>query len=147
LSLHNVDCCHFISFLNSWGLPHLIFLWHWLLEIVTWNPLHHMIKIHFWSPSHLISWFNKDWHLEICDSSWLAWFLGLNIHLSFSVTFSASTPRLSLALLRCMVHRGQVLSYPSSTIIISHTSLHVFHRLIIENLLLMIKLLPSISNT
>jgi hypothetical protein len=41
-----------------------------------------------------------------------------------------------------MVHRGHVLVNPSSTTIMSHTSLHVFHRLILENLLLMIKLLP-----
>jgi hypothetical protein len=40
-----------------------------------------------------------------------------------------------------MVHRGQVLVNHFLTIIMSHTSLHVFHRLIIENILLMIKLL------
>jgi hypothetical protein len=31
-----------------------------------------------------------------------------------------------------MVHRGQVLINPSLTIILSHTSLHVFHILILE---------------
>jgi hypothetical protein len=30
-----------------------------------------MINFHFWSSSHFISWFNKNWHLEIYDSSWL----------------------------------------------------------------------------
>jgi hypothetical protein len=141
LSLHKMNCCHFISFLTSWGLPHLILLWHWL-EVVTWKTSHCVINFHFWSLSHLISWFNKDWHFEICDSSWLAWFLRLNIHLSFSITSGTSMPRLLLTLLRCMVHRCQVLVNPSSTIILSHTSLHVFYILILENLLLMIKLLP-----
>jgi hypothetical protein len=31
-----------------------------------------------------------------------------------------------------MVHRGQVLINPSSTTILSHTTLHVFHRLILS---------------
>jgi hypothetical protein len=62
--------------------------------------------------------------------------------LPFSITSGTSTPRLPLALLRSMVHHGQVLVNPSSTTIMSHTSLHVFHRLILKNLLLMIKLLP-----
>jgi hypothetical protein len=31
-----------------------------------------------------------------------------------------------------MVHRGQVLINPFSTTILSHTILHVFHRLILE---------------
>jgi hypothetical protein len=112
------------------------------LRGVTCNTSYRMINFHFWSPSHFISWFNKDWHLEICDSSWLSWFLGLNIHLPFPITFGTSTPRLPLAILRCMVHRGRVLVNPSSTTIMSHISLHVFHRLILENLLLMLKLLP-----
>jgi hypothetical protein len=99
-------------------------------------------NLHFWSTSHLISWFNKDWHLEICDSSRLAWFLGLNIHLPFFITSHTLMPRLPLTLLRCMVHHGQVLINPSSTTILSHTSLYVFHRLVLENLFLMIKLLP-----
>jgi hypothetical protein len=29
-----------------------------------------MINFYFSSSSHFISWFNKDWHLEIRDSSW-----------------------------------------------------------------------------
>jgi hypothetical protein len=95
-----------------------------------------MINFYFWSSSHLISWFNKDWHLEICDSSWLDWFFGLNIHLSFSITFDISTPRLMLPLLRCMIHRGQVLINSSSTTIMSHISLHVLHRLTYEKLFL-----------
>jgi hypothetical protein len=95
-----------------------------------------MINFYFWSPSHLISWFNKDWHLEICDSSWLDWFFGLNIHLSFSITFDISTPRLMLPLLWCMIHRGQVLINSSSTTIMSHISLHVLHRLTYEKLFL-----------
>jgi hypothetical protein len=57
-----------------------------------------MINFHFWSPSHFIYWFNKDWHFEICDSSWLDWFLRLNIRLPFSITSGTLTPRLSLAL-------------------------------------------------
>jgi hypothetical protein len=40
-----------------------------------------------------------------------------------------------------MVNRGQVLVNPSLTTIMSHTSLHVFYRLILGNLLHMIKLL------
>jgi two-component sensor histidine kinase len=33
-----------------------------------------------------------------------------------------------------MVHHGKVLVNPSSTIILSHTTLHVYHRLILEKL-------------
>jgi hypothetical protein len=128
-------------FLTSWGLSHVILVWHWLLEVVNWNTSNYMINFHFGSPSHFIFWLRKDWHLEICDSSWLAWFLGLNIHLPFSITSGTSTPKLPLTLLWCMVHRGQVLVNFSSTTIMSHTSLHVLHRLILKNLLHMIKLL------
>jgi hypothetical protein len=72
-----------------------------------------------------MSWFNRHWHLVICDSSWIAWFLELNIHLPFSITYGFSTPRLPLALLWCIVNRDQVLVNPSSTTILSHTTLHV----------------------
>jgi hypothetical protein len=141
LSLHNIESCHFISFWLYEG-DHI---WSCFdidsLEVVTWSTSHHMINFYFWSPSHFISWFNGDWHLVICDSSWIAWFLGLSIHLSFFITYGSSTPKLSLALLRCMVHRGQVLINPSLTTILSHTTLHFFHRLILEKLLLIIKLL------
>jgi hypothetical protein len=75
-----------------------------------------------------MSWFNIDWHLVICDSSWISWFLRLNIHLPFSITYGSSTSRLLLALLRCMVHRDQVIVNPSSTTILSHTILHVLYR-------------------
>jgi hypothetical protein len=105
------------------------------LEVVTWSTSHRMINFYFWSPCHFISWFNRDWHLVICDSSWLAWFLRLNMHLPFSITSGTSTLRLPLALLWCMVYRGQVLVNPSSTNILSHTTLHVFHKLILENIL------------
>jgi hypothetical protein len=101
-----------------------------------------MINFDFWSPSNFISWFNRDWHLVICDSLCLAWFFGLNLHLPISITSSTLTPRLLLALLWCMVHHVQVLFNPSSSTISSHTTLHVFHRLIVENVLLMIKVLP-----
>jgi hypothetical protein len=37
-----------------------------------------------------------------------------------------------LSLLQCMVHRVHVLVNSSSTTILSHISLHVFHRLILE---------------
>jgi hypothetical protein len=40
-----------------------------------------------------------------------------------------------------MIHRGQIFVNPSSTIIISHTSLHALNGLVLENLLV-IKLLP-----
>jgi hypothetical protein len=129
-------------FLTSWRLPHVILLWHWLLEVMIWKTSNHLISFHFWSPRHFISWLNKDLHLQICDSSRLDWFLGLNIHLPFSNTSGTSMPRLPLALLRCMIHHDQVLVNPTSTIIMSHTSFHVFHRLILENLLLMINLFP-----
>jgi hypothetical protein len=140
LSLHNIDCCHFIFFyfmrFVTLDLALTLTLGGCDLEYFTCK-----INFHFWSPSHLISWFNKDWHLEICDSLWLAWFLRLNIHLCFSITSGTLMLRLPLALLWCMVYRGQVLINPSSMIILTHTSLHVFHRLILKNLLLMIKLL------
>jgi hypothetical protein len=131
-----------LSFLLHEGCHMWSYFGHWLLEVVAWNNSNHMFIFHFWSLSHFISWFNKDWHLEICDSSWLDWFFGLNIHLPFSITSGTSMSRLLLALLWCMVHRDQVLVNLSSTTIMSHTSLHIFHRLILENLLLMIKLLP-----
>jgi hypothetical protein len=67
----------------------------------------------------------------ICVSSWITWFLRLNIYFSFSITYGSSTSRLPLALLRCIIHRSQVLINPSSTTILSHTILHVFHRLIL----------------
>jgi hypothetical protein len=142
LILNNIDGCHYISFFSLWGWPHVILLEHWLLEIVTWSTSHRMINFYFWSPCHFISWFNRDWHLVIYDPSWLIWFVGLNIHLPFSITFGTSTPRLRLSLLRCMVHHDQDHVNPSSTNILSHTSLHVLHRLILENLILMIKFLP-----
>jgi hypothetical protein len=135
LSLHNIYCCHFISFCFM-GVATSAFALALLLEIVTWDTSNRMINFHFWSPSHFISWLNKDWHLEICDSSWLPWFFKLNIHLPFSITSGTSTPRLSLALLWCMVYHGKILVNPSSTTIMSHTSLHVLNRLVLENLLL-----------
>jgi hypothetical protein len=55
----------------------------------------------------------------------------IDIHLSFSITYGPSTPRLILALLGCMVHRSQVIVNPSSTSILSHTTLHVFIKLIL----------------
>jgi hypothetical protein len=123
-------------FLTLWGLTHVLLLWLWLLEVVTWVTWNCMINFHFWYPSHFISWFNKDWYLDIYDSSWLVWFLELNIHLPFFIKSGTSTLRLPLALLQYMVHRGQVLVNRSSTIIMSHTSIHVFYRLILETLLL-----------
>jgi hypothetical protein len=62
-------------FLTSWVLPHLILFWHWLLEVVTCDTSSRIFNFHFWSLNLFISWFNKDWHLEICDSSWLAWYI------------------------------------------------------------------------
>jgi hypothetical protein len=58
-----------------------------------------------------------------------------NIHFPFSMTFSTLTSRLSLVHLRCMVHHSQVLVSPSSTTIMTHTSLHVFHKHTLETLL------------
>jgi hypothetical protein len=117
----NIEPYHFTSFwlhedCHFWSCFGIDFL-----DVVTWSTSHHMINFHFWSPCHFIFWFNRDWYLVICDSSWLAWFLGLNIHLPFSITFGTSTSRLSLALLRCMVHHGQVLLNRSSTYhLVSH---------------------------
>jgi hypothetical protein len=54
-----------------------------------------------------------------------------NIHLPFSITSGTLTPKLLLALLRCMVHRGQVLVDPSSITIMIHTPLHVFEKLML----------------
>jgi hypothetical protein len=140
LSLHNIESCHFISFLLHDGCHFWSYFGIDSLEVVTWSTSHHMINFHFWCLSHLISWFNRDWYLVICDSSWIAWFLGLNIHLSFSITYGSSMSRLPLVLLWYMVHRGQVLVNTYSTNILSHTTLHILHRLILEELL-MIKLL------
>jgi hypothetical protein len=130
LSLHKVDSCHFIFF-TSWGVSTSDLALALTLRGCDLDYFTCMINFNFWSPSHFISWLNRDWHLVICDSSCLAWFLRLNIHLPFSITSHTSMPRLLLALLWCMVHCGQVLVNHSSTIILSHTSLHVFHRLIL----------------
>ncbi len=132
MSLHNVDSCHFIFLWLYEGC----YIWSCFgidsLEVVTWNTSNRMINIHFWSPSHFISWFNIDWHFGICDSSWLDWFLRLNIHLPFSITSSTSTPRHPFVLLRCMVHRSQVLINPSSTTIEVLTSSCIFFGHMIE---------------
>jgi hypothetical protein len=62
-------------FLTSWGLSHLILFWHWLLGgcdlgyFKSYNQFPPLIFKSFYI-------FNKDWHLEIHDSSWLAWYLG-----------------------------------------------------------------------
>jgi hypothetical protein len=84
------------------------FLWHHLLEVVTWDTSNY------------------------------------TIHLPFSITYGTSTPRCLLALLRCLVHHGQVLVNPSLTTIKSHISLHVFHRLILETILLVCWIRSSI---
>jgi hypothetical protein len=131
LSLHNVDSCHLLSLWLYEGCH----IWSCFgidsLEIMTWSNLHRIIIfLHLISKSlHVL--FNRDCHLVICDSSWIAWFLGLNIHLPFSITYGSSMSRLLLALLRCMIHHGQVLVNPSSTTILSHTILHVFYKLIL----------------
>jgi hypothetical protein len=65
----------FHLFLTSWGLSHLILFCHWLLGGCDLEYFKRIINFHFWSPNHFISWLNKDWHLEICDSSWLDWYL------------------------------------------------------------------------
>jgi hypothetical protein len=54
-----------------------------------------------------------------------------NIHLRFSIASGTSTPRLPLALLRCVVHHGQVLVDASSITIMIHTPLHVFDKLML----------------
>jgi hypothetical protein len=63
-------------FLTSWGLTHLILFWHWLLGGCDLGYFKTYNQFPLFSPNHFISWFNKDLHLEICDSSWLAWYLG-----------------------------------------------------------------------
>jgi hypothetical protein len=73
--------------------------------------------------------YNQDvssW-LCLCGSTWLDWYLRLKKHLLFSITSGTSTPSLPLALLQCMVHRGQVLVDPSSITIMIHTTLCVFN--------------------
>jgi hypothetical protein len=62
-----------------------------------------------------------------------------------ALTSGTLTPRLPLAVLQCMVHRGQVLVNPSSTSIVSHTSLHIFHKLILENLLVYVFLMLGLT--
>jgi hypothetical protein len=42
-------------FLTSWGLPHLILFWHWLLEGCDLDTSNRIINFHFWSPNHFIS--------------------------------------------------------------------------------------------
>jgi hypothetical protein len=136
LSLHHVDSCHFISLWLYEGCH----IWSCFgidsLEGVTWSTSHCIINFYIWSPCHFMSWFNRDWHLVLCDSSWIACFLRLNINLPFSITYGSLTPRLPPALLWCIIHRGHVLVNSSSTTILSHTTPHVFHRLILENFLL-----------
>jgi hypothetical protein len=55
---------------------------------------------------------------------------------STSLFIGSLWPRLPLALLWCMVHYVQVLINHSSTTILSHITLHVFHRLILETFFL-----------
>jgi hypothetical protein len=53
--------------------------------ILTWVALpwasnkgssHYMIKILLLIHVTSSLWFNRDWHLELCDSLWLIWYLG-----------------------------------------------------------------------
>jgi hypothetical protein len=68
LSLHQIDYCHFSSFwlhkYCQFDLALALTLRRCNLEYST-----RMINFHFWYPCHFISWFNKDWHLVIYDSS------------------------------------------------------------------------------
>jgi hypothetical protein len=73
-------------------------------------------------------WFNNDLYSKTCGPSRLPWFLRLNIHFLFSIISDASTPILMLVLLRCMVHRSQVLVNPSSTTIEVLTSSCIFFK-------------------
>jgi hypothetical protein len=125
LSLHNIESCHFISFLLHEG-------WHiWScfdidsLGIVTYSTSHSIITKSLYILIQKRMTLSDIWFFIV------PWFLGLNIHVPFSITFGTSTLRLPLALLRCMIHRGHVLVNPSSTIILYHTSLYVFHTLIL----------------
>jgi hypothetical protein len=54
-----------------------------------------------------------------------------NIHLPFSIISGTSMLRLSLALLRCMVHHSQVFVDPSSITIIIHMPLRIFDKLML----------------
>jgi hypothetical protein len=74
-------------------------------------------------------WFNRDWHLEICDSPWLVWYLGFKHPLALLHHIRYLDAKTPLALLRCMVHRSEVHVNPSSTNIMIHTYLHVFDKL------------------
>jgi hypothetical protein len=60
----------------------------------------------------------------------------------FSITSGTSTSSLPLALLQCMVHRGQALIAPSSITIMIHTTLCVFNKHI---LVVIINLFSSFS--
>jgi hypothetical protein len=53
--------------------------------ILTWATLpwagnngsfHYMTKTSLLIYATSSLWFNRDWHLEICDSPWLVWYLG-----------------------------------------------------------------------
>jgi hypothetical protein len=53
--------------------------------ILTWAALpwvdnngssHYMIKTSLLIHVTSFLWFNRDWHLELCDSPWLIWYLG-----------------------------------------------------------------------
>jgi hypothetical protein len=57
-----------------------------------------------------------------------------NVHLLFYITSGTSTPTHLLTLLRCMVHRSQVLVDHSSITIMIHMFLHVFNKLMLVTL-------------
>jgi hypothetical protein len=103
--------------LTTWFFFLLLFHHCQSLRISTWSWLeqlcHEPVTMDFFGlynqessscPCHLDFLFNKYQHLELCDSPWFDWYLGLKHSLALLYHIWYLTLRLSLALLWCMVH-------------------------------------------
>ena len=118
--------CHLPS--SSWGLWHII-----LLRNLPWSCYYglwlYLIKaILFVHMSTCIC----DWYLEICDSSWLEWSIGIKHALTLLHHLVPSAPSLLLALLQSMVLRSQVMPSLHLFTILIHTLLCILHMHIFE---------------
>jgi hypothetical protein len=100
--------------------------------ILTWTTLHWAGDNGFlWLIQCLVflsmsPWFLDSIHINAYSNVTLHGMIDIldsNIHLLFSITSGTSMPRLPLALLQYMVHRGQTLVDPSSITIMIHTTL------------------------
>jgi hypothetical protein len=137
----NIESCHFTSF-DFMMVANLILIWHWLFEDVTWSTPH------VWSIYTFgiqVTSFLDSIKIDIY------WYMIIYSKLNSS-DWTSTRPSSSHTVPRCQDSRlffsdiwfivAKSLLIILQFTILSHTSLHIFHRLILEKLLLMIKLLP-----